>query len=39
MFKYEGKYGNIHIDGTSMDIDKIKKESKDESKKTNQGNC
>lgn len=23
MFKYEGKYGNIHIDGTSMDIDKI----------------
>lgn len=24
MFKCDGKYGNIHIDGTSIDIDKIK---------------
>lgn len=24
MFKFDGKYGNIHIDGTSIDIDKIK---------------
>lgn len=23
MFKFDGKYGNIHIDGTSIDIDKI----------------
>ncbi len=23
MFKFNGKYGNIHIDGTSIDIDKI----------------
>jgi hypothetical protein len=23
MFKIDGKYGNIYIDGTSMDIDKI----------------
>ena len=23
MFKFDGKYGNIHIDGMSVDIDKI----------------
>lgn len=23
MFKVDGKYGNIHIDGISIDIDKI----------------
>ena len=23
MFKFDGKYGNIHIDGISIDIDKI----------------
>lgn len=23
MFKFEKKYGNIHIDGTSIEIDKI----------------
>ena len=23
MFKFDGKYGNIHIDGMSIDIDKI----------------
>lgn len=24
MFKFDGKYGNIHIGGTSIDINKIK---------------
>ena len=23
MFKFDGKYGNVHIDGMSIDIDKI----------------
>ena len=23
MFRFDGKYGNIHIDGMSIDIDKI----------------
>lgn len=23
MFKFDGKYGNIHIDGRSIDIDKM----------------
>ena len=23
MFKFDGKYGNVHIDGMSADIDKI----------------
>ena len=23
MFKFDGKYGNVHIDGISVDIDKI----------------
>ncbi len=23
MFKFDGKYGNVHIDGMSVDIDKI----------------
>ena len=39
MFKFDGKYGNIHIDGRSIDRVNNKRSQKMNEKKSNKGNC